>query len=276
MPRFKPKTDVLRSLFARSGNQCAFPGCNHPIFNSNNQLIVQVCHIEAAEKGGERFNPNSNDEYRRSYENLLILCYPHHIETNDVEEYPVERLKEMKNKHEQMFEKSDFKINEAELFKLSHEMEKYWDDIERRNKIDHIYLDSDLAMDVNGKSNFFEIMLSAYDAVAGIQHLLESLQASDEKLQQDFDDFVLRKGISKEIFNDIPYYENPFKDRNFGTHNLDKPNWLQRLRIDLTHIEIKYFEEYLKTNSNDLVAKAKFEKAKEIFKEFARTAMHVD
>jgi hypothetical protein len=276
MPRFKPKTDVLRSLFARSGNQCAFPGCNHPIFNSNNQLIVQVCHIEAAEKGGERFNPNSNDEYRRSYENLLILCYPHHIETNDVEEYPVERLKEMKNKHEQMFEKSDFKINEAELFKLSHEMEKYWDDIERRNKIDHIYLDSDLAMEVNGKSNFFEIMLSAYDAVAGIQYLLESLQASDEKLQQDFDDFVLRKGISKEIFNDIPYYENPFEDRNWGIHNLGTPNWLQRLRIDLTHIEIKYFEEYLKTNSNDLVAKAKFEKAKEIFKEFARTAMHVD
>lgn len=274
--RLAPKKDVLRAIFARSGNQCAFPGCTQPIINDNNQFIGQVCHIEAAMRGGERFNLERDDEYRRSYENLLILCYPHHIETDNVEEYPVERLKEMKNKHEQMFEKSDFKINEAELVKLSHKMEKYWDDIERLNKIDHIYLDSDLAMEVNGKSNFFEIMLSAYDAVTGIQHLLESLQASDEKLQQDFDDFVLRKGISNETFNDIPYYENPFENRNWDIHNLGTPNWLQRLRIDLTHIEIKYFEEYLKTNSNDLVAKAKFEKAKEIFKEFAKTAMHVD
>jgi len=274
--RLAPKKDVLRAIFARSGNQCAFPGCTQPIINDNNQFIGQVCHIEAAMKGGERFNSESDDEYRRSYENLLILCYPHHIETNNVEEYPVDRLKEMKNKHEQMFEKSDFKINEAELVKLSYKMEKYWDDIERLNKIDHIYLDSDLAMEVNGTSDFFEIMLSAYDAVTGIEHLLESLRASDEKLQQDFDNFVLRKGISKEMFNDIPYYENPFENRNWDIHNLDRPNWIQRLRIDLTHIEIKYFEEYLKTNNNDLVAKSKFEKAKEIFKEFARTAMHVD
>jgi hypothetical protein len=48
------------------------------------------------------------------------------------------------------------------------------------------------------------------------------------------------------------------------------------LRIDLTHIEVKYLEEYLKTNSNDLVAKASFEKAKVLLKEYAETAMHVD
>lgn len=149
MARLAPKTDVLRALFARSGNQCAFPGCTQPLINDKNKFIAQVCHIEAASEDGERFNPDGNDEHRRSYENLLILCYPHHIETDDIEEYPVDRLLQIKREHEQLFLKSDFKIDESELTKLSYEMEKYWSDIERLNKFDHIFSDSGLAMDIN-------------------------------------------------------------------------------------------------------------------------------
>lgn len=276
MSRIAPKIDVLRALFARSGNQCAFPGCSHPIINSKNKFIGQVCHIEAAMEGGERFNPESNDEYRRSYENLLILCYPHHIETDDVNEYPVSRLVQMKNEHEQLFEKSDFKIDEAELIKLSYEMEKYWSDVERLNKVDHIFADTGLAMEVNGENSFFDVIASAYNAVDGIQNLLESLHQSDETLKQDFESFFSKKGISKELLDDIPYYENPFENRNWESHNLGTPNWLQRLRIDLAHIEVKYLEEYLKTNSNDLIAKNSFENAKNRLKKYAKTAMHID
>lgn len=276
MSRIAPKIDVLRALFARSGNQCAFPGCSHPIINSKNKFIGQVCHIEAAMEGGERFNPESNDEYRRSYENLLILCYPHHIETDDVDEYPVSRLVQMKNEHEQLFEKSDFKIDEAELIKLSYEMEKYWSDVERLNKVDHIFADTGLAMEVNGENSFFDVIASAYNAVDGIQNLLESLHQSDETLKQDFESFLSKKGISKELLDDIPYYENPFENRNWESHNLGTPNWLQRLRIDLAHIEVKYLEEYLKTNSNDLIAKNSFENAKNRLKKYAKTAMHID
>ena len=79
MGRLTPKTNTLKALFAKSGNQCAFPGCDHPMINKKNQFIGQVCHIESALPGGERFNKESNDEFRRCYENLILLCYPHHI-----------------------------------------------------------------------------------------------------------------------------------------------------------------------------------------------------
>lgn len=276
MARLAPKTDVLRALFARSGNQCAFPGCTQPLINDKNKFIAQVCHIEAASEGGERFNPDGNDEHRRSYENLLILCYPHHIETDDVEEYPVDRLLQIKRDHEQLFLKSDFKIDESELTKLSYEMEKYWSDIDRLNKLDHIFADSGLAMDVNGGNSFFDVIASAYDAVNGIESLLESFYKSDAELKSDFEALLIKKGISPELFSDIPYYENPFENRNWESHNLGTPNWFQRLRIDLVHIEVKFLEEYLKTHSDDLHAKSKFEKAKEELKEYAETAMHVD
>ncbi len=276
MGRLAIKTDVLKALFARSGNQCAFPGCTQPLINEKNKFIAQVCHIEAALEGGQRYNPDGHDENRRSYENLLILCYPHHIETNDVDEYPVERLIKMKRDHEQMFLKSDFKLDEAEIYKLSYEMEKYWFDIDRLNKLDHIFVDSGLAMDIKGDSNFFDVILSAYDAVNGIGHLLELFHQSDKSLKEDFEALLDRKAISPKLFNDIPYYEHPFDNRNWEQHNLGAPNWLQRLRIDLLHLEVKYLEEYLKTHSDDLKAKANFEKVKETLKEYAKTAMHID
>lgn len=276
MARLQPKIDVLKALFARSGNQCAFPGCTQPLINDKNKFIAQVCHIEAASKGGQRFNPDSNDEYRRSYENLLILCYPHHIETNDVIEYSVDRLLQIKREHEQLFLKSDFKIDESELRKLSFEMEAYWSDIDHVNKFDHIFADSGLAMDVNGENSFFDVIASVYDAVSGIESLLESFHKSDEELKTDFEALLIKKGISPELLSDIQYYEDPFENRNWTLHNIGTLNWLQRLRIDLAHIEVKFLEEYLKTHSGDLHAKAKFEKAKVKLKKYAKTAMHID
>ena len=101
--RMKPTAQVLRELYMKSGNQCAFPGCYEPMIDDNGKFIGQVCHIEAAEEKGERFNPNMTDEERRSYDNLMLMCYKHHVETNDVNKYPVSALKIMKRQHEDKF-----------------------------------------------------------------------------------------------------------------------------------------------------------------------------
>lgn len=51
------KSDVLRRLYLQSGNQCAYPGCTHTMVDENGNFVGQICHIEAAMEGGERFNP---------------------------------------------------------------------------------------------------------------------------------------------------------------------------------------------------------------------------
>ncbi|OEE70052.1 hypothetical protein A1OO_04565 [Enterovibrio norvegicus FF-33] len=274
MARLAPQLEVVRALFARSGNQCAFPGCTQPLVNTKNKFIGQICHIEAAMPNGERYNENQNDEDRRAYDNLLIMCYPHHIETNDIEEYTVERLTQIKFEHESVFEKSNFKIDESELYKLASEMEKYWKDIERLNTIDHTF--EELALFIDAKSSFFEILCSARKAIEGIEGLLDRLEKSDKNLMADFNKLIQSKGIPPELFEDVPYYENPLVVRNWEDHNLARQNWLQRLRIYLAHIEVKYIEEYLKTNRNDLIAKNRLEKIKATLSSFAQNAVHVD
>lgn len=101
--RLKPLDATLRKLYVNSGNQCAFPGCTNKIVDEDGVFIAQVCHIEAANEGGERFNPNMTNEERRDYSNLLLLCYEHHQVTNNEEKYTVSDLMEMKDKHENKF-----------------------------------------------------------------------------------------------------------------------------------------------------------------------------
>jgi hypothetical protein len=101
--RLPPKDSVLRALYLLSGNQCAFPGCRAPLIDLDGRWIAQVCHIEAALPKGERFNPEMTEEQRREAGDLLLLCYPHHVETDDVAKYSVEALRTMKRDHESRF-----------------------------------------------------------------------------------------------------------------------------------------------------------------------------
>ena len=54
--RLAPTSEVARELYLKSGNQCAFPGCEKVMINSEGTFIGQICHIEAAMPDGPRFN----------------------------------------------------------------------------------------------------------------------------------------------------------------------------------------------------------------------------
>ena len=115
MSRLPLKPSDIKKLFALSGNRCAFPDCNEPIIDKSGTVIGEICHIEAAEIKGERFNKSSNDEYRRSFENLILLCPKHHKITNDVDLYPTKKLKEFKSMNEQKFSRNEFKISDKQI-----------------------------------------------------------------------------------------------------------------------------------------------------------------
>ncbi|MEL7834263.1 hypothetical protein [Fodinibius sp. Rm-B-1B1-1] len=108
--RLTPEKDTLRELYLKSGNQCAFPKCQNVIMDEDGDYVGEVCHIEAAMPGGERFNPDQTNEERRSFDNLMLLCQIHHTKTNDVEKFPVGRLKMIKYQHEDRYTSAVDKI----------------------------------------------------------------------------------------------------------------------------------------------------------------------
>ena len=108
--RLEPTPEAKRSLFLRSGNLCAFPNCSRLMMDLDGNWVGQICHIEAAEVGGERFNSNMTNESRRSESNLLLMCYEHHVVTNDVKKFSVSKMTEIKKQHEERFANPEYRM----------------------------------------------------------------------------------------------------------------------------------------------------------------------
>lgn len=95
---------VVRTLSQRSGGRCAICrastwGPSDSRFKSTN--VGQAAHITAAAPGGPRYDPNISPLTRSSALNGIWLCGNcHHIIDNNVEDYPVEKLQEIKKKAE--------------------------------------------------------------------------------------------------------------------------------------------------------------------------------
>jgi hypothetical protein len=94
-------TDMtLKRLFGLSRNKCSFPHCENEMSDEKSAMHSNICHIAAAEEGGQRWNAEMSNINRADYNNLILLCPPHHKETNDVDKYTVDVLNKMKNHHE--------------------------------------------------------------------------------------------------------------------------------------------------------------------------------
>ncbi len=100
--RLAPTKSTLAFVYLYSGNQCSFPGCGDAMFEDG-RYVGELCHIEAANPEGERFNPKMTNEERRHESNLMLMCGRHHRLTDDVDKYPVERMRQIKSDHERPF-----------------------------------------------------------------------------------------------------------------------------------------------------------------------------
>ena len=105
----RPRGREITYAISLGGNQCAFDGCDRPIFvQGETRLVGEIAHIRARKEGGPRFDPNQTAEDNRSVDNLIAVCKEHGdvIDADEnLEIYMVERLHEMKREHEAKMER---------------------------------------------------------------------------------------------------------------------------------------------------------------------------
>lgn len=98
----------VRRLDILSGNLCSFPSCDRKLVARDGETIVsKICHIEAASEEGPRFNEKMNDDERRHFNNLILMCDECHniIDNKDNEEkYSVKTLQQWKKDHHEKME----------------------------------------------------------------------------------------------------------------------------------------------------------------------------
>lgn len=92
-----PRVKTIKRLFGVS-SRCAFPGCKVPAVDAKTgSVLLQICHIEGKKDGAARYRADQDDEERHGFDNLVLMCGPHHKIIDDNEDdYDVSKLKAYK------------------------------------------------------------------------------------------------------------------------------------------------------------------------------------
>ena len=98
-------TGTERALVALSQGTCYFPDCPVPtiVFVEGEPVTnVEFAHICGAKPGAPRFDPTMSDQERRSYDNLVLLCKPHHVLVDRIhpDRFPTHVVKKWKTDRE--------------------------------------------------------------------------------------------------------------------------------------------------------------------------------
>lgn len=239
----------LRALFARSGNRCAFPGCKESLVADDNLFIGQICHIEAASPEGPRYNPFQTAENRHGYNNLFLLCYPHHRRVDaDPSTYSVDRLTEIKEAHESYFVDKLFTVRQDFIDSVLVETEEYWRQLAIVQRLAATVHEYPIQIDIN--ASYTEVIDALRDIHQDIDSLIISL--ADEG----------RTHTSR---------SNPWE----ATH-IYLPNLIRLAAMHVCQLEVKYLSTYLHASPNDSEAIARFHKAKTELAHSTKVAGYVD
>lgn len=91
------------------------PECRNELVDSGGTMLGKIAHIHAANEGGARFDGTLDEESRRAFENLFLVCGPHHDIIDDPNrgvEFPAELLRDYKKRHESRFERAEHEFLE--------------------------------------------------------------------------------------------------------------------------------------------------------------------
>jgi hypothetical protein len=97
-------------LWGKAAGRCQYDGCNKPLWLDSLTKAefntAYIAHIIADKPGGPRGDIDLSEKLKADISNLMLMCDEHHrlIDREDVKGHPVERLREMKYKHENRIE----------------------------------------------------------------------------------------------------------------------------------------------------------------------------
>ncbi|MBL0385621.1 HNH endonuclease [Tumebacillus sp. ITR2] len=107
MSKTKIPEKIKIRLWVMAAGRCQYEGCNQTLYTDTitkkDFNIAYIAHIVADRPEGPRGDEVLSDKLKSDISNLMLMCDTHHrlIDQEDEEGHPVEKLQEMKRKHEQ-------------------------------------------------------------------------------------------------------------------------------------------------------------------------------
>ena len=239
----------LRALFARSGNRCAFPGCQEALVADDNLFIGQICHIEAASPDGPRYNSIQPMDERHGYKNLLLLCYPHHRRIDsEPQTYSVDWLKATKEAHESLFVDRLFTVRQEFLDAVLVETEAYWRQLAAVQNLAATL--HEFPMQVKAEASHTEVIGTLRDILQDVEVLVTRLAESERSSAQG---------------------PSPWE----STH-IYLPNLLRLAAMHIWQLEVHYLAAHVRLSPDDHDAAARLHRAKAELVHLSKVSGYVD
>ncbi|MET9243886.1 hypothetical protein [Nonomuraea sp. NPDC003709] len=93
----------MRELFG-SAVRCGYKGCQQPLYRTSEgtglrNLNVEIAHIHARSENAARWDAGMTAEENRSFDNLILMCLPHHEEIDSSPDlFPADLLRHWKRR----------------------------------------------------------------------------------------------------------------------------------------------------------------------------------
>lgn len=99
------RAGTKQALFTLAARTCYFPECREAVVAFIEGIPVSnvhIAHIRGASVGSARYDPSMTDDDRASFDNLLLLCKPHHdlVDRLRPDDFSVDVLQEWKRRRE--------------------------------------------------------------------------------------------------------------------------------------------------------------------------------
>jgi hypothetical protein len=273
MKRKAPRIDTLRVLYALSGNECAYPDCDHPIFNDQGLYIANLCHIEGASEGGPRFNKTQLDEERNGIGNLVFMCHRHHKETDETKKFTTEVLKSIKKNHEARFSESGKLATKEMIRQVYFEINYFWNKLnDKKFKFPGLKIERDFDQDIIALFDELETHITT------VRNYCDIVASSDSNkvLFQDLKSLFDKVDLDFKLIYKIDHHENPFISRNWELHNIGRPNYFSHLYLCVHQLKVKVIESILKSHPDNSDIKKQLEIARKIFQKTYNNSYYVD
>ena len=244
--------EVMRLLYAHSGNRCAYPDCTNPIFEDDGQLTGECCHIKAFSPGGPRYDASQTDEERNGVDNLMLMCSRHHaIVDKNVDRYTVEVLQEYKQMHEEKYSAETLRLTEEQLRYLQMSSDNFWKRIERIDQEEEDL--ADLKMKVEASESIEDLLEDVKNEIYAINDIIDDIISADYKLIDNIKDILVEYKI------DLGEFDRQLESRgssdlarhNWEYNNLAVPNILARLKMQYLQLAVKLLEELSRTRGEE-------------------------
>ena len=206
-------SDLTRKIiWARSGNRCAM--CNTELVlekdpsNNEHLNLGEECHIISKKPNGPRYQLIEFFDYDNP-DNLLLLCGTHHTTIdNQIDKYPVDKLKQIKSDHEL---KNNFKGIDIENIYPKKELEE----------IEQIFVPPNIYQDALSKFSKRKLIIisglgSIGKSTMGIKLLLDIKKSVPQAASNIIKPPVSIENLEriKENKGMLIFYDSPFGERD--------------------------------------------------------------